>query len=113
MWCLWIVVVFSLGCSAALEHGLDESAANEVVTSLERAGIAANKNRDDGNGEVFVVSVAKSDVVRSMELLHSLGLPRGQRAGCGRCVQGRGRLRASKTTYLRTMVTDDECDGQI
>jgi len=81
MRCLWIVVVFSLGCSAALEHGLDESAANEVVTSLERAGIAANKNRDDGNGEVFVVSVAKSDVVRSMELLHSLGLPRGQRAG--------------------------------
>jgi type III secretion protein J len=78
---LWIVVALSLGCSAAIEHGLDESAANEVVTSLERAGIAASKNRDDSGGEAFVVSVGKSDVVRSLELLHSLGLPRGRRSG--------------------------------
>ena len=78
---LWIVVALSLGCSAAIEHGLDESTANEVVTSLERAGIAASKNRDDSSGDAFVVSVGKSDVVRSMELLNSLGLPRGRRAG--------------------------------
>jgi type III secretion protein J len=81
MRCLWIVVALSLGCSAAIEHGLDESAANEVVTSLERAGISASKNRDDSAGDGFVVSVGKSDVVRSMELLHSLGLPRGRRSG--------------------------------
>lgn len=78
---LWMVVALSLGCSAAIEHGLDESAANEVVTSLERAGIAASKNRDDSGGDAFVVSVGKSDVVRSMDLLHSLGLPRGRRSG--------------------------------
>lgn len=81
MRCLWIVVALSLGCSAAIEHGLDEPAANEVVTSLERAGIAASKNRDDSGGDGFVVSVGKADVVRSMELLHSLGLPRGRRSG--------------------------------
>ncbi len=81
MRCLWIVVALSLGCSAAIEHGLDESAANEVVTSLERAGIAASKERDDSGGEAFVVSVGKSDVVRSMELLRSLGLPRARRSG--------------------------------
>jgi type III secretion protein J len=83
MRCLGIVVVLLLGCSAAIEHGLDEPAANEVVTSLERAGIAANKARDEGGGEGFVVSVAKSDVVRSMELLRSLGLPRSRRNGFG------------------------------
>jgi len=83
MRCLWIAVVLLLGCSAAIEHGLDEPAANDVVTALERAGIAASKNRDDSNGDGFVVSVAKADVVRSMELLHSLGLPRGRRAGFG------------------------------
>lgn len=78
-----MVVAFLLGCSAAIEHGLEEPAANEVVTSLERAGIAASKSRDDGNSDAFVVVVSKADVVRSMELLQSLGLPRGRRAGFG------------------------------
>jgi type III secretion protein J len=76
-------VVLLLGCSAAIEHGLDEPAANEVVTSLERAGIAASKLHDDGNGDAFVVTVGKADVLRSMELLQSLGLPRGRRPGFG------------------------------
>lgn len=78
---LWIVVVLCLGCSAAIEHGLDEATANEVVTSLERAGIAASKSRDDGRADAFVVTVGKSDVVRSIELLHALGLPRGRGSG--------------------------------
>jgi type III secretion protein J len=79
----WIAVFLAFGCSAAVEHGLDESAANEVVTALERAGIAADKNRDENNGDAFAVTVAKADVVRSMELLHSLGLPRSRRVGFG------------------------------
>ncbi len=85
MRCPWIgIAVFLLfGCSAAIEHNLDEAAANEVVTSLERAGISAVKQHDEGSGSGFVVSVAKADVVRSMELLQSLGLPRGQRPGFG------------------------------
>jgi type III secretion protein J len=76
---LWIAVFFALGCSAAIEHNLDEAAANEVVTSLERAGISASKDRDEGSG--FEVKVAKADVVHSLELLQSLGLPRGHRSG--------------------------------
>jgi type III secretion protein J len=83
MRCLGVVAVVLLGCSAAIEHGLDEPAANEVVTSLARAGIVASKNRDDGNSDAFVVTVAKADVVRSMELLQSLGLPRARRVGFG------------------------------
>jgi type III secretion protein J len=83
MRCLGMVVALVLGCSAAIEHGLEEPAANEVVTSLERAGIPASKSRDDGNRDAFVVAVSKADVVRSMELLQSLGLPRGRRAGFG------------------------------
>lgn len=93
---LAILVVSLLGCSAAIEHGLDERAANEVVTSLERGGISASKSRDEGGGDRgsdgFVVSVAKSDVVRSMELLHSLGLPRGRREGFGEVYKQSGLL---------------------
>jgi type III secretion protein J len=80
---LWIAVALLAGCSAAIEHNLDETRANEVVTSLERAGISASKSRDESNSDTFAVSVGKADVLRAMELLRSLGLPRGQRAGFG------------------------------
>jgi type III secretion protein J len=80
---LWIAVTLLAGCSAAIEHNLDETQANEVMTSLERAGISASKSRDESNGDTFAVSVGKADVVRALELLRSLGLPRGQRAGFG------------------------------
>ena len=75
------VVLLALGCSAPIQHGLDETAANEILTSLERAGIGASKIRDD-NG-VFAVSVARADAIPALELLRSLGLPRGRRAGFG------------------------------
>ena len=78
---LWIVVVLALGCSIPIQHGLDETAANEMLTSLERAGIEASKNRDDDGA--FAVMVAKGDALRAMELMRSLGLPRGPRAGFG------------------------------
>jgi type III secretion protein J len=83
MRCLWIALALLAGCSAAIEHNLDERQANEVVTSLERAGISASKSRDENNGDAFAVSVAKADVVRAIELLRSLALPRGKRAGFG------------------------------
>jgi type III secretion protein J len=76
---LWIVVVVALGCSMPIQHGLDESAANEMLTSLERAGIPASKSRDDDGA--FAVVVAKTDALRAMEFMRALGLPRGPRAG--------------------------------
>ena len=78
---LWIAVVFTLGCSMPIQHGLDETAANEILTSLERAGIPASKSRDDEG--VFAVVVAKADALRAMDLMRSLGLPRGPRVGFG------------------------------
>ncbi len=81
---LWIVVVaFAIGCSTPIQHGLDETAANEVLTALERGGVEANKTRDESNGEAFVISVPKVHAVRALQLLQSLGLPRGRRAGFG------------------------------
>jgi type III secretion protein J len=78
---LLVLVLLALACSAPIEHGLDEAAANEIVTSLERAGISASKTRDD-NG-TFTLGVASGDAVAAMELLRSLGLPRGRRLGFG------------------------------
>jgi len=78
---LWMVALLALGCSAPIEHGLDEASANEMLTSLERAGIPASKTREDAGS--FTLSVSRGDVVVAMELLRSLGLPRGKRPSLG------------------------------
>jgi type III secretion protein J len=81
---LWTVAVaLAIGCSTPIQHGLDETAANEVLTALERGGIEACKARDEANGEAFVISVPKVHAVRALQILQSLGLPRGRRAGFG------------------------------
>ena len=80
-----LATLVMLGCSAAIQQGLDETAADEVLASLERAGIAASKSRaDDG---AFTVSVASADAPGAIELLRSLGLPRGKRPGFGEVYQ--------------------------
>jgi len=77
-----ILLVLVLGCSTPIRHGLDEPAANEVVGALERAGIGAEKARDEASGPTsFLVRVAQGDAVRALEVLHTLGLPRGPRTG--------------------------------
>ena len=78
---LWIGVVLVLGCSMPIQHGLDETAANEILTSLARAGVPASKSRDEDGS--FAVVVARGDGLRAMELMRSLGLPRGSRTGFG------------------------------
>jgi type III secretion protein J len=70
------------GCWTPIRHGLEEPAANEVMAALERVGIAAEKVRDEGVGAGgFVVRVPDEDAVRALDLLHTLGLPRGRRSG--------------------------------
>jgi type III secretion protein J len=76
-----LVAALALGCSQPVQHGLDEGAANEVVTALERVGIGAEKLKEEGGEGTFVVRVSRGDAGRSLDLLRSLGLPRGKRAG--------------------------------
>jgi type III secretion protein J len=77
-----VLLLLLAACSTPIRHGLDEPAANEVLTALERAGIGAEKTRDDASGPTaFVVRVSAGDAVRALDVLHAVGLPRGQRAG--------------------------------
>jgi type III secretion protein J len=77
-----VVVAVLAGCSTPIQHGLEEGAANDVVAALERAGIAAEKVREEAAGTSgFVVRVSDEDAVRALDLLHALGLPRGRRSG--------------------------------
>jgi type III secretion protein J len=77
-----VTALLLAACSTPIRHGLDEPAANEVTTALERAGIGAEKLSDDAGGaNTFVVRVAQGDAVQALDLLHTLGLPRGRRTG--------------------------------
>jgi type III secretion protein J len=80
---LLLLALLACACSVPVQHGLDEPAANEVLSALERAGIGASKTRDEASGveNGFVVRVAGSDGSRALELLRSLGLPRSRRSG--------------------------------
>ena len=74
----------ALGCNVPVQFGLDENAANEVVTALERANIAASKAKEEGGGNepAFMVTVTNDgDVRRAIELMRNLGLPRTKRSG--------------------------------
>jgi type III secretion protein J len=76
--------LLALGCDVPVQYGLDESAANEVVTALERANIAAAKVREEGGGNepAFMVTVTnREDVRRAIELMRNIGLPRTRRSG--------------------------------
>ncbi len=71
-------------CDVPVQYALDEAAANEVVTALERANIAAAKAREEGGGNepTFMVTVTnREDVRRAIELLRNQGLPRIKRSG--------------------------------
>jgi type III secretion protein J len=75
------IAFFLVACQVNVQQGLDEPSANEVVTALERNGIAAKKEKGEGQEGGYGVQVGQSDVARAMELMHSLGLPRSQRNG--------------------------------
>jgi type III secretion protein J len=78
----WVAALLLVACSTPIRHGLDEPAANEVTTALERAGIGAEKLPDEGGApNTFLVRVAQGDAVKALDLLHTLGLPRGRRTG--------------------------------
>ena len=80
-----LLVAFLAGCTLPVRHNLEEAAADEIVVSLEKAGIAAAKAPDEISGEDgrFVVTVSQDELARSLELLQNLGLPRADRAGLG------------------------------
>lgn len=77
-----VAALFLIACQAPIQHGMDENAANEMLSALERGGIGATKVRGEGDNG-FEVRVAQGDVVRALDLMRSLGLPRGRRAGLG------------------------------
>jgi type III secretion protein J len=69
------------GCSKQLFGGLNEDAANQVVSALRQEGVQAEKKLAGDN--LWSVSVADDEFARSVQLLERRNLPRQQFDGLG------------------------------
>lgn len=79
---LVIVLALAPACTTVILHDLDEAAANESLTALDRAGIGAEKVPDDGpQARTFSLRVARAEGNRALEVLRIQGLPRERRHG--------------------------------
>jgi type III secretion protein J len=77
---LALVLSLGAGCGVELEHGLDERQANEVATVLDSAGVAADKEPEDGQANAYKIVVPRAEAGRAFALLEARDLPRrGQR----------------------------------
>jgi type III secretion protein J len=70
-----------LGCSARVQHGLDERQANEIQTVLIERGFRAGKAAEDGRPPTWAVEVDPVDAADAVRVLAELGLPRARPAG--------------------------------
>ena len=74
-------IVLLLGCSARVQHGLDERQANEIQTVLTERGFRATKAVEDGRPPTWAMEVDPADAADAVRVLAELGLPRARPAG--------------------------------
>ena len=70
-----------VGCSARVQHGLDERQANEIQTVLVERGFRARKVMEEGRPPTWAVEVESADAADAVRVLAELGLPRARPAG--------------------------------
>jgi len=75
------VIGLVFGCSARVQHGLDERQANEIQTVLMERGLQARKAVEDGRPPTWAVEVDPADAADAVRILAELGLPRARPAG--------------------------------
>ena len=76
-----MVGVLAAGCSARVQHGLDERQANEIQTVLLERGFHARKRVEEGRPPTWAVEVDPADAADAVRVLAELGLPRARPAG--------------------------------
>lgn len=98
----WILIATLLlaGCGqAALFDQISESDANEMLSVLGKAGIAAQKSQRSADG--WRVHVAPSDVSLSLEMLNSAGLPRERYKSIGELFPKEGLVSTPVEEHMR------------
>jgi type III secretion protein J len=77
---LWILGVL-VGCSARIQHGLDERQANELQAVLIERGIEAKKLPEGGKKPSWALEVDEAREADAVRVLADLGLPKVRNEG--------------------------------
>jgi type III secretion protein J len=104
----WLALCLALllalgGCGSKVElfGALNEREANDVLATLMRAGIAAEKVV--GKNNVSAIRVEQSGVTRAIELLNAAGLPRDRHATIGELFRREGLISSPAEERVRYM----------
>jgi len=76
---LCAAAVFS--CKVDIQHGLDEPEANQILVTLETAGVPSAKEREEGRPPTWKIRVPSSEAARAWQLLRQHELPRSRTKG--------------------------------
>ncbi len=90
--CTWLVSLSLLGaCDATLEGQLSEEQANRVVVALDKAGIKASKDKEEGFGtdRSYQVRVPRAAVSGALAALRLDALPRKEEPGIKELFDGK------------------------
>jgi type III secretion protein J len=102
-WLIALSVIAGLaGCgNAALFDQIAETDANEMLSVLGKAGIAAEKKQRSADG--WRVAVGTSDVSLALEILNSAGLPRERFRNIGELFPKEGLISTPVEEHMRTI----------
>lgn len=89
-----IVLVALTGCKEQLYSQMDEAEANEMLVTLLKRGVEAQKVAAGKTG--FNIMVEKEDLIRALEIIKEHSLPREQFQSLGTVFSGQGMI-ASQT----------------
>lgn len=82
-WLLVMLILFGVGCTETVFHGLDERQANEIVVVLQENAIEAHKVRDSAGDALWTVTVPFGVRFDAWRVLENEGLPRRTEGGFG------------------------------
>ncbi|MEM4989110.1 type III secretion inner membrane ring lipoprotein SctJ [Collimonas sp. H4R21] len=98
---LLIVMLLTACGNAALYDQIGEADANEMLSVLGKAGIAAEKSQRSADG--WRIVVASSDVSLALEVLNSGGLPRERFRNIGELFPKEGLVSTPVEEHMRTI----------
>jgi type III secretion protein J len=89
-WC-GLTILLMAGCRQSIQHGLEESEANGLVSVLVQRGIHAEKVSEGGRKPSWILEVPREQSSDAIRILTELGLPKPKLQGFAD-VFGRGSL---------------------